>query len=315
MRALVFDGEVRVRDVPVPVPQPGEALIKVLSAGVCKTDLEIKRGYMAFTGVLGHEFVGMVESAPTRQFVGKRVVGEINCVCHQCQYCQMEMPHHCLNRTVLGIAGRNGAFAEYLVLPEENLHLAPSTVRDDVLVFTEPTAAAFRISEQVKINNGDRVIVLGDGRLGQLAAQALWLSTKNLVCVGKHGWKLDLLNKLGITTAHVDQPMERGADVVVEATGSHEGFARALELVRPEGTIVLKTTVASPTPVELSGPVVNEVKIIGSRCGPFRPALEALSMGTIEVRPMISAAYELHDGVEALRHAEDPGVLKVILHM
>lgn len=315
MRALVFDGELRLRDVPEPAPGPGEALVRVLSAGVCKTDLEIKRGYMGFTGIPGHEFVGIVEEAPTKQFIGKRVVGEINCVCHQCQYCRMEMPHHCLNRTVLGIAGRPGVFAEYTVLPEENLHLAPGTVRDDVLVFTEPVAAAYRILEQITLTAEDRVIVLGDGRLGQLVAQVLWLYTKNLVCVGKHAWKMDLLNRLGIATAHANDPLEHGADVVVEATGSHEGLARALELVRPEGIIILKTTVAHPTAVELSGPVINEVRIIGSRCGPFRPALEALSMGTIEVRPLISAAYDLRDGAEALRRAGDPDVLKVILHM
>ncbi len=315
MRALVFDGELRLRDIPVPEPAPGEALVKVLSAGVCKTDLEIKRGYMGFTGVPGHEFVGIVEDAPTRQFVGKRVVGEINCICHQCQYCRMEMPHHCLNRSVLGIAGRNGAFAEYLALPEENLHLAPGTVRDDVLVFTEPVAAAFRILEQVPLTAEDRVIVLGDGRLGQLAAQVLWLYTKNLVCVGKHAWKMDLLNRSGIATALASDPLERGADLVVDATGSHEGLSRALELVRPEGTVILKTTVAHPTALELSGPVINEVRILGSRCGPFRPALEALSLGTVEVRPMISATYELREGVEALRRAGDPDVLKVILHM
>lgn len=315
MRALVYDGELRVQEAPMPTPGPGEALVKVLSAGVCKTDLEIQRGYMGFKGILGHEFVGMVEEAPNKHLVGKRVVGEINCVCHQCHYCLMEMPHHCLNRSVLGIVGRDGAFAEYLVLPEENLHLAPGTVRDDVLVFAEPTAAAFRITEQVKIGSGERIIVLGDGKLGQLVAQVLWLYCKNLVCVGKHEWKMELLNRLGIATAHVNDPLERGADIVVEATGSHEGFARALELVRPEGTVVLKTTVAHPTAVELSAPVINEVKIIGSRCGPFRPALEALSMGNVEVRPMISATYDLRDGEEALRRAGEPDVLKVVLHM
>lgn len=315
MRALVFDGELRLSEVPRPVRAAGEALIRVLSAGVCHTDLEILRGYMGFTGIPGHEFVGMVEDADTPSLMGKRVVGEINCVCHTCHYCRLEMPRHCLNRSVLGIASRNGAFAEYLTLPEENLHLAPPSSRDDVVVFAEPVAAAFRIPEQVTIGSADRIVVLGDGKLGQLVAQVLWLYSKNLVCVGKHPWKLDLLVKLGITTAHISDPVERGADIVVEATGSHQGFARALELVRPEGTIILKTTIAHPTALELSAPVIDEVKIIGSRCGPFRPALEALSMGNVEVRPMITETYELRDGLHALERAQAPDVMKILLHM
>lgn len=315
MRALVYDGKVELREVPMPRPAEGEALIKVLSAGICNTDLEILRGYGDFHGILGHEFTGIVEYAPNVNLTGKRVVGEINCVCHHCHYCQLEMPHHCLNRTVLGIHKRDGAFAEYLTLPEENLHLAPGSVRDDVLVFAEPAAAAFRITEQIDITPQDRIIVLGDGKLGQLTAQVLWLYSKNLVCVGHHEWKLELLHRLGIATALASDPIERGADIVVEATGSHEGFARALELVRPEGAIVLKTTTTHPTALELSPPVINEVRIIGSRCGPFRPALEALSLGNVEVRPMITDSFLLSDGEAALRRAHAPGVIKVLLHM
>ncbi len=315
MRALVYEGEVRLKDIPVPKRAPGEALIKVLAAGICNTDLELRRGYMGYRGVQGHEFVGIVEEGRNSFLVGKRVVGEINCPCHQCHYCRMEMPQHCLNRTVLGIQGRQGAFAEYLTLPEENLHLAPAGVRDDVAVFTEPLAAAFRITEQVVITNSDRVIVLGDGKLGQLIAQVLWLQTKNLVCVGKHRWKLTMLEELGIKTVQADQPLERGADVVVDATGNGQGIERAIELVRPEGTIVMKTTVAHPTALELSLPVVNEITFVGSRCGPFRPAIEALSLGNVEVRPMISEAYDLSMAETAMRRAEDPGVMKILLHM
>jgi threonine dehydrogenase-like Zn-dependent dehydrogenase len=316
MRALVLsDGEVRVSEVPVPVPQDGEALIKVLLAGVCNTDLELVRGYMGFSGTLGHEFVGIVEEAKNPHLLGKRVVGEINCVCHKCHYCRMEMPNHCLDRTVLGILNRNGAFADYVVLPEENLHLAPASARDDVAVFTEPTAAAFRIIEQTDINDGDRIIVLGDGKLGQLCAQVLWLQTKNLVCVGKHPWKLKLLQDLGIKTALADEPLMRGADVFVDATGSHQGFERALELVRPEGTVVLKTTVAHPTALELSVPVINEVRVLGSRCGPFRPALEALSLGNVGVRPMVTDVFSLNDADRALRRAGEPDVMKVLIEM
>jgi len=316
MRALVLsNGSVRVTEVPDPQPGPGEALVKVLTAGICNTDLELARGYMNFSGVLGHEFVGVVQQAGNGHLLGKRVVGEINCVCHQCQYCQMEMPHHCLNRSVLGIVNRDGAFAEFLTLPEENLHLAPASVRDDVAVFAEPVAAAFRITEQIAINDGDRVVVLGDGKLGQLIAQVLWLHTKNLVCIGKHPWKLALLNNVGIKTALMDEPVARGADVVVEATGSHLGFARALELVRPEGTVILKTTVAHPTALELSSPVVNEVTILGSRCGPFRPALEALSLGNVGVQPLITESFSLSDADKAMARASDRDVMKVLIHM
>jgi threonine dehydrogenase-like Zn-dependent dehydrogenase len=315
MRALVLDGTPQVTDIPVPRPGPGEALVQVLAAGVCNTDVELTRGYMAFKGTFGHEFVGQVAEASNEQLIGKRVVGEINCVCHTCQFCQLEMPHHCLNRSVLGILNRDGAFAEFLTIPEENLHLVPNSIRDDVAVFTEPLAAAFRILEQVEILPGDRVIVLGDGKLGQLIAQVLWIKTKRLACVGKHAWKLDMLKKLGIATVHTDEPIEGMADVVVESTGSYSGLQRALELVRPEGTIVLKTTVTHPTALDFSGPVINEVRIIGSRCGPFRPALDALAMGNVEVRPMITESYSLSDGVYALERAQSPEVMKVILHM
>jgi len=315
MRALVFDGTARVEEVPMPRRAEGEALVRVLSTGICNTDIEITRGYMAYSGILGHEFVGLVEECSNAHFEGKRVVGEINCACGQCRYCQLEMPHHCLDRAVLGIQGRPGAFAEFITLPEENLHLVPSSIRDDVAVFAEPTAAAFRILEQVTINRDDRVVVLGDGKLGQLVAQVLFLQTKNLVCVGKHPWKLAFLNALHIATATENDPVEHGADIVVDATGSHSGLPRALELVRPEGTVVLKTTVARPTALELNGPVINEVRIIGSRCGPFRPALEALALGNVEVRPMVSETYPLAEGVYALERATAPDVMKVILHV
>jgi threonine dehydrogenase-like Zn-dependent dehydrogenase len=316
MRAVIFNGELTLSDVPAPQPERAEALVRVLKAGVCKTDLEIVRGYMGFKGILGHEFVGVVEDAENRDVVGRRVVGEINCACHVCPLCQMELPHHCLQRSVLGIQGRNGAFAEYLTLPEENLHLVPENVPDEAAVFTEPLAAAFRILEQIDIDSSDRVVVLGDGRLGNLIAQVLYTQTKNLTVVGNNEWKLELLRGLDIPTAHVDEPFERGqADIVVEATGSYEGFPRALELVRPEGTIVLKTTVAHPTAFDLSVPVVQEVRVIGSRCGPFRPALDALSRGSIQVEPLITDRYDLQDALSALARASQRDVLKVLIEM
>ena len=313
MQAVIFDGTIQVAEVPKPRPAAGEALVRVLTAGICNTDLEIVKGYMGFGGILGHEFVGIVEQAATANLIGKRVVGEINCVCHACAYCQLEMPHHCLDRTVLGIVNRSGAFAEYLTLPEENLHLVPNAIPDEVAVFAEPLAAAFRIPQQIPISNEHRIVILGDGKLGQLCAQVLWLSTKHLVCVGKHRWKLQLLKNLGIPTIAADEFLEGGADIVVEATGSSEGLSKALRLVRPEGTIVLKTTVAHTTDVDLSIPVINEIKMVGSRCGPFRPALEALAAGSISVRPLVTETFELSEAVAAFRRAQSSEAMKVLL--
>ncbi len=316
MKALFFDGEKpELRDIANPEPPPGEALVRVLMAGVCNTDLEILQGYMGFQGVLGHEFVGVVEACENDHLRGKRVVGEINCVCHECRYCRLEMPNHCANRTVLGILNRNGAFAERLTLSEENLHIVPDRMPEEVAVFAEPVAAAFRIVEQLAIDDGQRIIVLGDGKLGQLIAQVLWLHSKNTLCVGKNEWKLRLLESLNIETALADDPIEPGADVVVEVTGSAGGLQRALELVRPEGAIVLKTTVAGETAMNMSLPVINEVRIIGSRCGPFRPALEALALGNVEVRPLITETYPLAEGREALERAKAPDVIKVLMQV
>ncbi len=316
MRALVFDGELHVKEIPMPSRVRGEALIRVMTAGVCNTDVEIVKGYMGFEGVPGHEFVGIVEKCDNAHLRGKRVVGEINCSCNQCHYCQLEMPHHCLNRSVLGIQGRNGAFAEYLVLPEDNLHIVPGTIRDDVAVFAEPVAAAFRILEQISIGEDDQVVVLGDGKLGQLICQVLLGHTKHLTCVGKHKWKLDLLRDQHVDTVLFgEEQAPEGADVVVDATGSPMGLVSALELVRPEGTVVLKTTTSASVKANSNYIVINEVRIMGSRCGPFRPALEALTLGTVEVRPMITEAFELGEGVRALQSASDPGVMKVLLHI
>lgn len=314
MKALVLrDGVAAVRDIPRPERKPGEALVRVLMAGVCSTDLELVKGYMGFEGVLGHEFVGVVKEADNEYLLGKRVVGEINCVCHACAYCEMELTHHCTNRTVLGILGRDGAFAEYLTLPEENLHLVPDSLDDDVAVFTEPVAAAFRILEQITLQPKDRVLVLGDGKLGQVIAQVLSLRTRNLVCVGRQPWKAALLRARGIETRLADEPMPEAVDVVVEATGSAAGLRRALELVRPEGTIVLKSTVAGETTLPFALPVINEVKIVGSRCGPFRPALEALALGNINPSPLVTEVCGLDDAAAALERAAARDCMKVLI--
>ena len=316
MQAVHFNGELNLVELPAPRPGKGEALIRVLKAGICNTDLEIMKGYMGFIGVLGHEFVGVVETCENPVLQGQRVVGEINCSCRVCPTCRMELPHHCTERTVLGIQGRNGAFAEFIVLPEENLHIVPESISDQTAVFVEPLAAAFRILEQIDIAMSDRIVVLGAGKLGQLVAQVLFSKSHNLLCIGKNRWKLELLKQLQIPTAHSDDPRERGvADIVVDCTGSYEGFARALELVRPEGTIVLKTTVTHPTAFEMSLPVINEVRILGSRCGPFRPALDALEMGTVNVGPMVTDTYDLKDGIRAFDRAAHRDVFKVLIEM
>jgi len=316
MKALYLDENAKLTEVPRPRPAQGEALVRVTTVGICNTDLEIMKGYMNFSGILGHEFVGVVENAATEDLIGKRVVGEINCSCHECEYCRKEMPNHCLNRTVLGILNRNGAFAEYLTLPEENLHIVPDSVSDDSAVFAEPLAAAFRITEQLSIDNLDKIVVLGAGKLGQLISQVLHQVSRNVVSVGRNQWKLELLKELGIRTVHTNEPMERGyADIVVDATGSYDGFNRALELVRPEGTVILKTTVTHPTAFDMSIPVINEVRVMGSRCGPFRPALNALEEGNIIVSPMVTESYELKDIEKALVRASQKDVMKVLVHM
>lgn len=313
MRALVLEDGLSLCERDVPERLPGEALVRVRLAGICNTDQELVRGYMGFRGIPGHEFVGVVEEADDRSWVGERVVGEINCVCHDCPSCRAGRPRHCLNRTVLGIVNRDGAFAEHLVLPVENLHRVPEEVPDEIAVFTEPVAAAFRILEQVSVGSGDRVIVLGDGKLGQLVAQVLHARTSRLTCVGKHPGKLGLLEDLGIGTVLAGGEIEGGADIVVEATGSAAGFESALRLVRPEGTLVLKTTVARPVSVDLSLAVIGEIRIVASRCGPFAPALEALAKGDVVVRPMISDTFGLEDAVEAFGRADASGVVKVLL--
>ncbi len=320
MRALRFDGErLAVHEVPEPTPPPGEALVRVRLAGICNTDLELTHGYMGFVGTLGHEFVGEVvalgpasEAAPVT--VGQRVVGEINAVCGACPACRAGLGRHCPARTVLGILGRDGAFAEYLTLPVANLHPVPDAVPDEDAVFVEPLAAAFEILEQVAVRPTDQVVVLGDGKLGQLVARVLAGVAGAVTVVGHHPSKLTLLEAAGIAT-RTEPPPER-ADVVVDCTGRAAGFAIALRLVRPRGTLVLKSTVAArpgDPPIGLAPLVIDEVTVVGSRCGPFPPALAALASGRIAVASLVSAAYPLAEGVAAFAHAAQPPTLKVLL--
>lgn len=312
MRALVFDGGLSYQtDRPVPEPPPGEARIRVRRAGICATDLAITQGYMGFSGVPGHEFVGEVDAGPA-EWVGKRVVGEINAACGRCETCERGLPRHCPTRTVLGILGRDGAFAEYLTLPVGNLLPVPDAVPDDVAVFVEPLAAAFRIREQVQPQPEDTVQVMGDGRLGLLIAQVLAATGCRLTLLGRHPAKLALAKKWGIETADTSTNLPR-ADLVVDATGAPGGLEQALGRVRPCGTVVLKTTCAEAPAFHPAPIVIDEVTVIGSRCGPFPPALAALETGAVHVGPLVAATYPLAEGQAAFAHAARPGVLKVLL--
>jgi threonine dehydrogenase-like Zn-dependent dehydrogenase len=314
MRAVVLSRDNRLssrHDYPTPTPREGEVLVRVLRAGVCETDLQLVKGYMGFSGVLGHEFVGIAESGPLK---GRRVVGEINCSCWACPTCRAGRPSHCPTRTVIGILNHDGAFADLLAVPQRNLHPVPDSIPDDVAVFTEPVAAAFQIPAQISIGRRDRVVVLGDGRLGNLCAQVLARLSSNVTVVGKHSGKLALLQGAGVRTKLLaDVEPDHNADIVVDCTGSPTGLPTALSLVRPRGTIVLKTTVAGEQTLALAPIVIDEVTIIGSRCGPFDRALSALGAGDVSVLPLISARYGLSDGLAAIEHARTRPSLKVLI--
>jgi threonine dehydrogenase-like Zn-dependent dehydrogenase len=319
MRGLWLDRRsIRLRDdLARPEPAKGDARVRVLTAGICNTDLELVRGYYPFTGVPGHEFVGRVEAAPgAEQWEGRRVVGEINAACGACAACRAARRSHCERRTVLGIRGRDGAFAEALTLPVANLHEVPEGVADDVAVFTEPLAAALEVREQVRIGPGDRVVVVGDGKLGNLVAQTLALTGCALTVVGRHPGKMALLAARGIATTGAEGAVpDREADVAVECTGNAEGLERARRAVRPRGTIVLKSTYRGRASLDVSRIVVDEVTLVGSRCGPFAPAITLLAEGRVDVRPLVHARFPLHEAVAAFDEAARPGVMKVIVEM
>lgn len=317
MLAVYLNRGLEIRpDYPDPTPPPGEARVRVRLAGICNTDLELMRGYLDFRGVPGHEFVGVVEEAPGHpEWVGKRVVGEINAACGTCPTCRAGRPTHCPNRTTLGISGRDGAFAEFLLLPVVNLHEVPPEIPDEAAVFVEPLAAALEILQQVHIHPTDRVVVLGDGKLGLLIAQVLQLTGCDLLVVGRNRNKLAILARRGIPVATVEEAGNPSADVVVECTGSPEGFAIARRWVRPRGTLVLKSTYHGTLEVNMTMIAVDEVTVVGSRCGPFEPALRLLRQGLVEVLPLIHARYPLRQADRAFEHAARKGVLKVLLEI
>jgi threonine dehydrogenase-like Zn-dependent dehydrogenase len=311
MRAVVFDQSLHFTDsAGQREPKPGEIAVDVIVAGICETDLQLCRGYMGFRGTLGHEFVGVARSG---RFAGRRVVGEINCACHVCVTCRRGLPRHCPERTVIGILNHDGAFADMVLVPEANLLAVPDHVPDNVAVFVEPVAAACRIREQIPLHAGLDVVVLGDGRLGNLCAQVLKHHGCQVEVIGRHEFKLRLLRSLGITALRrEDLPTGRRAEVVVDCTGSSTGLALALELVRPCGTIILKTTVAAAHSLAMAPVVIDEVTVIGSRCGPFAPALELLASGAVQVEPLLSGTYPLESAAEAFDHAIRKDALKVL---
>lgn len=326
MRAIVYkDNNLKYQtDYPTPKPKNNEALIRVTHAGICSTDLEIMKGYMGFQGIPGHEFVGIVEKCSDKKLIGKRVVGEINIGCGVCDFCLKKMQNHCTNRSVLGISNKDGVFAEYITLPIPNLHIIPDSITDKEGVFTEPVAAAFEIIEQVNIRRDDKVCVLGDGRLGLITGQVISLTKCRLTVIGKHKEKLSIIKKKGIETRLLSNPPAppfnkggleglREFDYVIDCTGSTSGIEYAMKIVKPRGTIILKTTVAEKSPFNTNQIVIDEITLLGSRCGPFPPAIKTLKENSIDVHSLISKVFPLEDGLEALSLASQKDILKVLL--
>jgi threonine dehydrogenase-like Zn-dependent dehydrogenase len=300
---------------PLPQPQEGEALVRVLVAGICATDLALIGGYYPFTGILGHEFVGEIvraEQAPAR--IGERVVGEINIACGQCTACLKGRKTHCLERTVLGIKGRHGAFADYLCLPLENLYPVPASIPNEAAVFTEPLAAALEIQQQISIRPTDQILVIGAGKLGQLIAQSLMITSAHLQVVARHKKQQQLLAARQIAWLTETAVTPKNYDYVIEATGSPDGFALARQAVRPQGTIVLKSTYKGERLINLSSLVVDEITLIGSRCGPFAPALRLLEQQAVDPTILIEERLPLEQGIMALKRAGERGVLKILLY-
>lgn len=320
MQALYFDGtEFRLGDAPVPDPPAGESLVRVRAAGICATDLELAKGYMDFSGVPGHEFVGTVERGGRAELAGRRVVGEINCPCGSCELCKRGLGRHCPNRTVLGIYKRDGCFAEYLTLPDANLHALPDTFTDFQGVMVEPTAAAYRIVEQLDSVEGLRVAVVGDGKLGLLAASVLAAERARVTLLGHHPERAQALEAAGVEYYFNEQAaaaaLTRSYPVVVECTGAPDGPTDALELLQPMGKLILKTTVAEPLRLPSERVVVDEINVLGSRCGPFARAIEAIETGAVVVDALLEASYALSSYESALERASQRGALKVLLTM
>jgi threonine dehydrogenase-like Zn-dependent dehydrogenase len=313
MQALYFDGKLTLADLPMPAPAAGEVLIRVLLAGICRTDLEVLRGYRDFTGIPGHEFVGVVDGPADSPWLGRRVVGEINIACGSCDLCRRGLDRHCRHRQVLGIKNRAGTFAQYLTLPAGNLHAVPENLPDEAAVFTEPLAAALAVPAAAPHLAESRALVVGDGTLGLLSAFVLALQGAAVDLAGHYPEHLSLAEPYGVHGL-LEQDLDRGDyDVVVEASGSPTGLALALERVRPRGTVVLKSTYQGEFALQTAALVVPEVRLIGSRCGPFSAALRVMAQGWVDPRPLISRRFPLSEGVAAVDFTRQPGVLKVLL--
>ncbi|NCC26009.1 MAG: alcohol dehydrogenase [Deltaproteobacteria bacterium] len=318
MKAIVFNGQKLqyVEDHPRPEVKPGWALVRVQLAGVCKTDLELMKGYMGFTGVLGHEFLGHVEACEDASWIGKRVVGEINAACGKCEWCAKGLGRHCPNRTTLGIFGLDGCMAEYCVLPIENLLEVPDYIPDDRAILTEPLAAACEILEQIHLMGTEQVVVLGDGRLGILCAWALSTVCPDLTLGGHHPEKLELALWRDIKTVSRAEDVPRGVDLVVEATGSGRGITQAMDICRPRGTIALKSTVALQGEVNLAPLVINELTVVGSRCGRFADALDMMtSFPDMPLERLVTDRFPMDRAEEAFARAADGQALKVVLQI
>jgi alcohol dehydrogenase len=315
MKALCFDGKLTLREVAKPLRAPGEALIQVLLAGICGTDREILKGYSGFRGILGHEFVGRVVECDDPKWIGQRVVGEINLACGRCEWCAKGLGRHCPHRTVLGIVNRDGVFAEFVTLPVVNLHRVPDEVSDQAATFVEPLAAAAEILEQMRLAPGTRVAIVGDGRLGLLTAQVLRHAAAEVTLIGRHGWKLDLARAWGVRVLSEDDEELASSSfpVTVEATGSPCGIDEALRLVQPRGTVVMKSTFHGAAHFDATKLVVDEVTLLGSRCGVFGPALELLRHGHVTVHHLINKIFPLELGLEAFEYLDQTSAVKVLL--
>lgn len=314
MKALFVEGKISLRDVPNPEPGSGEALIRVIRAGICGTDRQILKGYAGFHGILGHEFVGQVVQCDQSQWLGKRVVGEINLSCGHCEWCRRGLGRHCAHRAVMGIINHPGAFAEFATLPVRNLHEVPESLPDELAVFTEPLAAAAEILEQMTVPAGARAAVLGAGRLGLLVAQVLRHAGAEVTVIGRNPKKLELARSLGLKAlASAAALHPRSFPLVVEATSSPQGLETALRIVEPRGTVVMKSTFHQPAQFDTAKLVVDEITLLGSRCGSFQAGLELLKSGAVQVSPLISATFPLEEGVEAFQFLEKPDCMKVLL--
>ncbi|MFQ5629839.1 MAG: alcohol dehydrogenase catalytic domain-containing protein [bacterium] len=315
MLAAHIGDKLEITKAPRPAISKNEALIRVHCTGICNTDIELLKGYMGFIGIPGHEFVGTVEECADKDWLGKRVVGEINLACEQCDYCSHSLQRHCPNRSVLGILNKDGAMAEYVSLPIQNLHIVPESIPDHKAVFTEPLAAACEIAEQVHLRPGMSTLVIGDGKLGLLIVQVLKKYGCDAWLLGRHRNKLNLAENWGVKTTDQPEKLLNKFDLIVEATGAGKAFALAAEKVRPRGILALKSTYAGSVELNLAPLVINEITLVGSRCGQFKPALKMLANGEIDTESLITDRMPLEQAIEAFRLAQKPSVLKVLLEM